>query len=1347
LILISKEVVCQRLNSRTASYVDTNGDVHEHDLVNPVDADISAPPDNPSPITANYQFPADAAKLTKIEIEKCDDGAFTADNISLTTTASVTVGLNPVIRGLSADSGAYGDSVTITGGNFGATPGFVSIGGSSDGVNITNWSYASITATINEPARSGRVYVVADYVESNIDFSFNVTSPHFTVDIMDDDVTVVKGQETEFVVAVDFKNGFTPTDGITFSMTELSGASPVFTPASLTTEGGTLLKIDTSGVAAGIYTPLVNAFKDGSATPYCSVPFLLEVVTVSNINFYEWDESYTTKTYITEKAVTSQGRVTINYEAIDSNGDVVTYEIPVILASKSDSLAVYPNSWSGYDVYAIDSGSATLTATAPDDFQRTLSVNINIPDTPRVESISITPSSITNKSTPGVVFTATGTGSLGAGISGSIAFETGGDTKWSNDNMTVTRTFTVDHDHTELGTYFFSAFTGTLSTHTAERVVPFTITNDSSYSAISGAVKIVDPALPPYAVEHFTLEFYDAESGILSFSRDLSSYHGGGEFTAGAIQPGTYKVCFVVDGNVKAQWWPNAADPADAQPLTFTEGGSVDNIFFFAEFGSTISGSVAMNNWNSGAILIGAFTDQALTHLARGTELSSGPGAFTIEGLEKGTYYVAAVLDANDNGEPDDGELSAVAGVFPVVVGEKSETNAGIINLGDDGGALNGTVQLGTDVTAEGTVYVGAFSDADMTQIVGGAILDGPGNFTIQNLSPGDYYVGSYMDVGGNNSFPSEPGEEDPMGDASGNPVAVTIGTTADAGAITLTESSQTDISFTCAVVFSDNSSAVGATVEMVGNPSLSTTTANNGTFTLASLPVDTPFSVKISKEGYADTYSAMMGSDADINSAERPFALFTSNQLSDWGVTTGKGVIKSRVRSKGDGTPIGGAAVSCVSALGNNYTIVYVNETGELDPSATSTSSKGKYFILNVEEGDQVYVTAEKAGWAFDGRVFMTHADSVSESPVFGTQDADKLAIHTRLQAAIDEYNAKNLSGFMAYISANYLDDGMNKQDFSDEVSQEMGDPDFQQISYMILNTTVDDEGLTATTYVIWSYGEIETLHFIKEGGIWLLSGNQKKYEVDAWSQNWNFGQQYMVHFQVDDPGQAATSVTITGPGINGSLILDYDINEGNWNSWHTNDSLDFGSAPPTPPLEYEFTVVYGDPAETFTDTCTVQSFVNVYATNLSPSGTAADPLVFSWTGVGAGYTYQVQLSDTNRDRIWDSDWNLTTTSVSYDEDPLTPGAQYLYQVVVEDMYGNSSFVDGSFTYVALGNVNGDTSVNLTDAILALKVIAGMDPEGIRSDYATSGVDVNGDGKIGMAEVIYILQHVAGLR
>lgn len=60
-------------------------------------------------------------------------------------------------------------------------------------------------------------------------------------------------------------------------------------------------------------------------------------------------------------------------------------------------------------------------------------------------------------------------------------------------------------------------------------------------------------------------------------------------------------------------------------------------------------------------------------------------------------------------------------------------------------------------------------------------------------------------------------------------------------------------------------------------------------------------------------------------------------------------------------------------------------------------------------------------------------------------------------------------------------------------------------------------------------------------------------------------------------------------------------------------------------------------------------------------------------------------------------------------------------------------------------GDVNGDGVAKLEDAIVALKALAGMDSAGlIRSDYIASGADVNGDNKIGLAEILYIMRGVA---
>jgi hypothetical protein len=56
---------------------------------------------------------------------------------------------------------------------------------------------------------------------------------------------------------------------------------------------------------------------------------------------------------------------------------------------------------------------------------------------------------------------------------------------------------------------------------------------------------------------------------------------------------------------------------------------------------------------------------------------------------------------------------------------------------------------------------------------------------------------------------------------------------------------------------------------------------------------------------------------------------------------------------------------------------------------------------------------------------------------------------------------------------------------------------------------------------------------------------------------------------------------------------------------------------------------------------------------------------------------------------------------------------------------------------------LNGEGDVDLIDAIIGLQVLSGVVPV---TDLLVSG-DVNGDAKVGLEDVIYILQMVAGIR
>ncbi len=87
-----------------------------------------------------------------------------------------------------------------------------------------------------------------------------------------------------------------------------------------------------------------------------------------------------------------------------------------------------------------------------------------------------------------------------------------------------------------------------------------------------------------------------------------------------------------------------------------------------------------------------------------------------------------------------------------------------------------------------------------------------------------------------------------------------------------------------------------------------------------------------------------------------------------------------------------------------------------------------------------------------------------------------------------------------------------------------------------------------------------------------------------------------------------------------------------------------------------------------------------------------------------------------------------------------------YLYTDIGESGYMQATF-DNVYTVVEKGDLNGDYTVDLADAILAAQVITGQSPSQLRANYVLSGTDVNGDNKVGMEESIYILQAAAELR
>lgn len=209
-----------------------------------------------------------------------------------------------------------------------------------------------------------------------------------------------------------------------------------------------------------------------------------------------------------------------------------------------------------------------------------------------------------------------------------------------------------------------------------------------------------------------------------------------------------------------------------------------------------------------------------------------------------------------------------------------------------------------------------------------------------------------------------------------------------------------------------------GVLVQTVGLPvAISTTTDSLGSYTLSNIPANTPFSIRMSLTGFADTYSHEMTLAANADSSNRPYSLFTPAKLTAWGNVTGNGAIRSRVVDSTNLVSgyITGATVTATNAITNAvYPVYYVDTLGALVTTGATTYSNGIYIIPNVPAGAKVNVTASAAGYtSFVSRTFTVHADSVSASRIVGTATAvtPAPAVPTGLSLTVVNSNQINVN------------------------------------------------------------------------------------------------------------------------------------------------------------------------------------------------------------------------------------------------------------------------------------------------------------------------------------------------
>jgi hypothetical protein len=113
------------------------------------------------------------------------------------------------------------------------------------------------------------------------------------------------------------------------------------------------------------------------------------------------------------------------------------------------------------------------------------------------------------------------------------------------------------------------------------------------------------------------------------------------------------------------------------------------------------------------------------------------------------------------------------------------------------------------------------------------------------------------------------------------------------------------------------------------------------------------------------------------------------------------------------------------------------------------------------------------------------------------------------------------------------------------------------------------------------------------------------------------------------------------------------------------------------------------------------------------------------------------INTPDTDNDGLTDGEeyWTYGTDPLLADTDDDG------YSDFIEIMAGSDPLDPDSIPLK--GDISGDHRIDLDDAIIGLQIMTGIIP----SELGALTADINDDGKIGIVEVIYILEEVGGLQ
>lgn len=534
-----------------------------------------------STFTGSVLFPANAVKLVGLAIVKSDYGDAYGDNVSLTH-PSLTGGPVPAIQSSTPSAVNYGGQVTLTGTNFGATTGSVSVGDSAAGVTIDSWSDTQIVLTLNDPCMGGAIIATTGGVRTTQARTVGIATPHFRVRTQGGPFVCTPGQTVRVPVFVDYRSGFSPADG-PVSLTAPTPPAPVtFLPSNVADHGGSFAIVNTTGLAAGTHSFTVQGTAAGVLLPR-TAPFDVEVHTVSSLTASYIGASSSLP--LSGAVFTAQGAVTLSASIKDQNNTEVSHLLPFPSWSSSNpSVAdIFMDSapWGGAQLLVNNTGSATITVTLPGGSSWNFPITVSLPSTPRVLSHAFGAAFTDNSGSTenSLYFLADNTiTSFNWGVS-SLGM-TFGDGSWGDGGASYFGKFTVNPGQLP-GQYLFYGNAGTFN-GPLKSSVKLTVFNAASKGLLQGRVAI-SSGDSVHGEASGELEFYDAGTGTLAFTKSIWSMSA--DFTGAYLTPGSYKLKWTSSapgpGYGLSQWYPNAAAFASAQAVGVSAGGSVGEVNFF----------------------------------------------------------------------------------------------------------------------------------------------------------------------------------------------------------------------------------------------------------------------------------------------------------------------------------------------------------------------------------------------------------------------------------------------------------------------------------------------------------------------------------------------------------------------------------------------------------------------------------------------------------------------------------------------------------------------------------------------------------------------------------------------